>query len=250
MKTGAQLYTVRDYCKNENDYFDTMQKVADMGYEYAQLSGWGGFGAELVREGIDRSGVKIPLTHYNPAAVRDKTDEVIAFHKTIGAEYIGIGAMPGDYERTLEGVKKFCADFNPAAEKIKSAGMQFMYHNHAFEFEKFGELNMLEIIAEGIPFCGFVLDTYWVAFAGADPAAWLKKFAGRVDTIHFKDMKIINNNQMMCEVCEGNLNWNTIFAACKTAGVKYAFVEQDDCYGVSPFDCLKKSKINLTEAGF
>jgi sugar phosphate isomerase/epimerase len=252
MKIGAQLYTVRDYCQNADDFNETMRKVAAMGYEYAQLSGWAGFGADVVKEAIERTGVKIPLTHYNPAAIRDKTGEVIEFHKTVGAEYVGVGAMPGEYERSVSGIKKFCSDFNPAAEKLREAGMRFMYHNHAFEFEKFGipTRNMLEMIAEGIPSCGFVLDTYWAAFAGADPASWLFTFKGRVDTVHFKDMKIVNNTQCMCEILEGNLSWDVIFEACEYAGVKFAFIEQDECYGVSPFDCLKLSFDNLKEAGY
>jgi sugar phosphate isomerase/epimerase len=256
MKTGAQLYTVRDYCRSAEDFNITMDKIKDIGYEYAQLSGWnnahavGGFGADIVKEAVERTGVKIPLTHYNPSSVRDNVREVIDFHKTIGADYVGIGAMPGEYGRTPDGVKKFCEDFNPAAETLKSAGLNFMYHNHAFEFERFDGKNILEMIAEGIPSCGFVFDTYWAAAAGADPAAWLKTFGGRVGTIHFKDMKIIGNQQCMCEILEGNLNWPAIFDACEEAGVKFAFVEQDDCYGESPFDCLEKSYVNLKKAGF
>ncbi len=32
-----------------------------------------------------------------------------------------------------------------------------------------------------------------------------------------------------------------IISACGEAGVKYAMIEQDDCYGRDEFDCLKKS---------
>ena len=90
----------------------------------------------------------------------------------------------------------------------------------------------------------------------ADPAYYLRKFAGRVDTIHFKDMALIKipgeymQVQKMCEVLEGNLNWPEIFAACKDAGVKYTFVEQDDQYMEDPFECLKLSYNNLVKQGY
>ncbi|MDR2569543.1 MAG: hypothetical protein LBD23_04495 [Oscillospiraceae bacterium] len=43
---------------------------------------------------------------------------------------------------------------------------------------------------------------------------------------------------------EGNLNWPGIIDAAKFAGVKSAMVEQDDCYGTDPFDCLRTSYEN------
>ena len=39
MDIGAQLFTVRDYCKNLDDFAETLQKVADIGYSTVQVSG-------------------------------------------------------------------------------------------------------------------------------------------------------------------------------------------------------------------
>jgi hypothetical protein len=33
---------------------------------------------------------------------------------------------------------------------------------------------------------------------------------------------------------------------CKNGVTEYALVEQDDCYGASPFDCLKESYESLS----
>jgi sugar phosphate isomerase/epimerase len=52
----------------------------------------------------------------------------------------------------------------------------------------------------------------------------------------------------MCEVGCGELDWRAIFAACDKAGVKYAMVEQDDCYGDDPFECLRISYENIRGA--
>lgn len=45
----------------------------------------------------------------------------------------------------------------------------------------------------------------------------------------------------MAPVMEGNLNFSAIFHALEASNCKYMLVEQDDCYGESPFDCLKTS---------
>ena len=39
MKIGAQLYTVRDYCQNLDDFAVTLEKVAKIGYTAVQISG-------------------------------------------------------------------------------------------------------------------------------------------------------------------------------------------------------------------
>ena len=53
----------------------------------------------------------------------------------------------------------------------------------------------------------------------------------------------------MAPVGEGNINFDSVLNACKEAGTEYLLVEQDDCYGENPFDCLKKSYQNLKARG-
>ena len=45
-------------------------------------------------------------------------------------------------------------------------------------------------------------------------------------------------------VGKGNINFRDALAACVDAGVEYVAIEQDDCYGECPFDCLKTSREN------
>jgi sugar phosphate isomerase/epimerase len=247
---GAQFYTVREHCKTLDSLDASMAKVAAIGYKSVQISGIGDFSAADIRATADKHGLSIVITHTNPDMIRHRTDEVIENHKTLGAGYIGIGSMPGHYRGSADGVRGFIADYAPAVEKIKAAGMKFMYHNHSFEFERYGGQSVFDLLIEGFDpqAVGFTLDTYWIAHGGGDPAAWLRKLRGRIDTIHFKDLAIAAGKQQMAEVMEGNLNWSAIFDACAESGVKWAFVEQDDCYGRDPFECLRTSLSNLMKA--
>ena len=248
MKIGAQLYTVREFTQTAKDFAATIKKVADMGYEYVQVSAIGPIPAQEVADICKSNGVEIIITHTRPPErIINDIDAVIEEHRIMGANYIGIGSMPDEY-RSAEGIKRFIADFAPAAEKMHAAGMMFMYHNHDFEFEKFGGKLMMDYLVDDFPKMGFILDTYWVQAGGADPAAWLKKLAGRVPVIHFKDMAWAGGEQLMAPVMEGNLNWESIFMAAHAAGAKYAMVEQDNCYGADPFMCLKTSLDNLKGA--
>ena len=124
-----------------------------------------------------------------------------------------------------------------------------MYHNHHFEFIKMNGKTILESICEDFSpeELGITLDTFWVQMAGGDPAAWLEKLSGRVPCIHLKDMAYGNK---MAVIGEGNMNFDRIFEKAEKSGTEYMLVEQDDCYGENPFDCLKRSYDFLKSRGF
>ena len=248
MKIGAQLFTVREFTQTVQDFAQTIKKIADIGYKYVQISAIGAIPAQEVANICNDNGIGIVVTHTNPTRIKNETEAVIADHNIMGAKYVGIGAMPGDYERTVDGVRRFISDFMPAAELLQSAGMQLMYHNHDFEFEKYDGKRMIEYLQDEFKHIGFILDSYWVQAAGGDPSDWLTRLSGRVPVIHFKDMAWVQGRIRMAEVMEGNINWSALFAACKSAGVDYAMVEQDDCYGADPFECLRTSFNNLKKS--
>jgi len=243
MILGAQLYTVREFTQNEKDFAETIKKIADVGYTTVQVSAVGPIPTETVADILSSNGVSCIITHTNPVRIKEETDVVIKEHDILGADHIGIGMMPGEYCGSLDGVKRFVADYTPVSERIHAAGKKLMYHNHALEFEKFDGRLVMDHIAD-CPHIGFTLDTYWVQAGGGDPAAWLTKLSGRVPVIHFKDMAWFDGSFRMSEVMEGNLNWPAIIKAAEAAGVQHAMVEQDDCYGADPFECLKTSYNN------
>ena len=92
------------------------------------------------------------------------------------------------------------------------------------------------------------IDTYWVQYGGGDPSYWIEKFTGRITEIHFKDMGIIDNKQVMPPIGEGNLNWKEIVDACRKADVKYCLVEMDTST-IDPFEALKISLENMKSWG-
>ena len=53
----------------------------------------------------------------------------------------------------------------------------------------------------------------------------------------------------MAAIGDGNMNYPEILRACRGAGVKFAYVEQDHCYDDDPFDCLRRSYEYLKSFG-
>lgn len=71
----------------------------------------------------------------------------------------------------------------------KAEGIQLLYHNHDFEFVKLSGLYGLDFLYEAVPadVLATELDTCWVKVAGEDPAAYIRKYAGRCPVVHLKD---------------------------------------------------------------
>ncbi|MBE7050930.1 MAG: sugar phosphate isomerase/epimerase [Ruminococcaceae bacterium] len=249
-RIGAQYFTLRDFCKTLEDFDATCKKVSEIGYKLVQLSGIGNFEAKDIKAVLDKYGLEVICTHRMPNYYRDNLDKEIEFHKTIGAKICGIGCMPG-FKSEPEDLKKFIEDFKPIVKKLEENDLIFGYHNHEIEFTKIDGKYIFDIINEGIDSDNFkwILDVYWLAVAGIDPAKFIRKHSDRIACLHYKDLKIEKRERKMAEVGMGNLDWDDIIAASMESGALCALVEQDVCE-TDPFDCLKTSYDFLTKKGF
>ncbi len=247
MQLGAQFYTIREFCKTPEGIAESLKKVADIGYKTVQISGTCAFDAEWMRDELKKNDLKCVITHTKPEQIVGETEKVIEEHKTFGCNRIGIGF----YDVAKNGVQSFIDYYKDAAKLIKEKGMFLSYHNHDAEFMKTdGKLIIDHILDAFSPDeMGFTLDTYWVQSGGGDPIWWLNKLKGRTPCIHFKDMAFVEKERRMAVIGEGNMNFEGIIKAAIDNGVEYALVEQDNCYGEDPFDCLKRSYEYLKAQG-
>ena len=228
---AAQLYTLRDYLQTPDQIFETLKKVKDIGYNAVQVSGMGPVDSLQLKKMVDEVGLKICATHISYDSLKNNLDSVISDHKLWECEYIGLGAMPQQFRKSLDGYMEFLRNISQIAQSIAQSGLNFVYHNHKFEFEKFDSKTGIDFLFDKTDpeTFGFEIDTYWVQAGGADPVDWIKKVEGRMGIVHFKDMAIKEDQQIFAEIGEGNLDWTSIIKACRETGVKWYAVEQDVC---------------------
>ncbi len=252
MIIGAQGYTIRDYVKDKQGIIKSIERLSSIGFHALQLSAFGEFEPQFMKELCDKHDMEVAVTHSAPKRILEDTKKLIEEHKVLGCNRIGIGSMPEKYIGSLEGARAFIKDFTPAMDMLHYEGMKLHYHNHAFEFQKDnGTVPFDVLINESDPEkLSFILDTYWVQVSGRTVARQIERLSGRIEVCHLKDLSIINNEQRMAPVYEGNLCWEEIMPALEKAGVIFAMIEQDNCYGEDPFDCLSRSLNNIKKAGY
>ncbi len=230
---GIQLFTLRDYCTNPENFADTLKFVKSLGTDLVQISGVGRdepISAPAQKAALEASGTVCCLTHTPWKRIIEDTDAVIEEHKLIGCRCIGLGAPSEEYRGTKENVDNFLSLLEPALAKIKAAGMVFNYHNHDFELKELENgVRALDYLIENTDpeVFHFTPDVGWIDFAGCDPVEYLEKMKGRVDVCHFKDYKIVNGERKFVTLGEGEVDFDACYDACIRLEIPYIVYEQD-----------------------
>jgi sugar phosphate isomerase/epimerase len=233
---GLQLYSVRE--ELPKDYAGTLKKVAALGYRDVEAAGFYGHSAAEVKQAMSDAGLRCVSAHYSSDVLSKTLDDIIAFHKTLGAEYI-VCSYPGHKNPPAQGTEhtfsledwRFNAEqFNRWGKKVKAAGFRFGYHNHTPEF----------VVVDGVtPYdelmkltdptlVTFEMDCGWVVVGGGDPVALLKKYSNRVSMLHVKDFQPGVNPPHAAQLGHGRIDYRPIFAAASKAHIKHYFVEQEE----------------------
>lgn len=226
MKLGAQFYSIRDNTTTPEDLKKAFAKIKDIGYEIVQMSAICEIDPYLLKSYSDEYALPITCTHSPYDRIVNDTERLIEEHKIYGCPTIGLGYMPVEFHG--ENVHSFIEALKEPIKRIRAAGLNFAYHNHAFEFEKVGDKLIYDILIDELPELDFIIDTYWVKYAGYDVIEYIKKIgADRIKNVHLKDMKSEPKGDI-CPCGEGITEFAPIIALCDELGIVNALVEQDN----------------------
>jgi len=243
-KIGIGLFTLREQLTA--DVRATITNVAKIGYNQVEtyygypgkyeVKGFWGLEAKDFNQLLKENKLSSPSGHYNTTAFLTSGDDkllksYIEIANSIGQKYFVIPALPTDIRTngTLDDYKRIAGKFNIAGELCKDAGLKLAYHNHNFEFKDQGNgATGYQILLNETDrkLVGFELDIFWAVNAGLNPVDMFKKNPGRYKMFHVKDMDK-NDKSIFAEVGSGRIDFKSIFAETKLAGLEYIFTEQD-----------------------
>ena len=174
-------------------------------------------------------------------------------HAILGVKYC-VQPWIEEVDRNIESYKRMIGDWNEVGKIMKGVGIQFGYHNHNFEFVNidgvipYYDIFMPEMDADLIT---MELDMYWATKAGQDPVEMFKKYPGRFQLYHFKDMSeksapfFTVDKDDITSVGAGLIDFKRIYEAREMAGMKYLFVEDDNQGNGKPFEAINISIDNI-----
>ena len=251
---GLQLYSVRD--KINANMEETLDKLAQIGYNSLEAAGYNVndrtfYGMEPKAFADHVKSLGMPLNSSHTVFELDSAEVVCEDAAKAGVEYIIYPYLSDQFRQDLDGYKATAEKFNKMGEIAQKHGLRFGYHNHAFEFDKMdGQIPYDLLLAETDPsLVTFEMDLYWVTKGGYEPVEYFKKFPGRFELWHVKDMEK-SEDQFFAPVGRGRIDFERIFNEKETAGMKYLFVEQDRFRELDPFESVEISFNYLNTAKF
>ena len=252
---GIELYTVLDLLKK--DYEGTLAQLAKIGYkEVEPADPYNNMEPKQYKALLDKYGLKMYSTH-SGATAGPGLEKQLEGQALMGIKYTdvsapraaaGAGTRPTRPARTVESVKRSAEQMNKYGPIVKKFGMKILYHNHAGEFDLLeggGRTQYDVLLAETDPSLVVMqLDIGWAAVAGQDILQMFKKSPGRYELWHVKDAAgksldpkaTPSERQRAAKIVpmgEGDIDYKTIFANAKLAGMKYFVIEQDGAGRVS-----------------
>ena len=243
---GIQLYAVRDAL--QADPAATLRELRAIGYGEVETAGFAGLTARQFRKLLDEAGLGAPSAHlgFEPGNLGAAFDDAHA----LGARYaasgslralVGPDAPAGAHPpsgMTLDEAKRTAELANHIGEQARRVGLQYVYHNHDFEFadQGGGAIGYDLLLKETDPkLVKFEIDCGWMTLAGRDPRVYFAHYPHRLPIIHVKDFRPESAGPRPpdapahpgAELGHGMIDYRPILLAAEKAGLKHYFAEQE-----------------------
>lgn len=247
------LEFVGPYYYSSKEEIDTNFLIQQMG-----LKGYGyhGNSPKALKTFLDDLGLSAPSAHVSLESLEYNLEEAINAAHIIGHQYI---VCPFFLGPDMDAYKNLTESLNRIGAACSEANIQFLYHNHSFEF---GALNdqipMDYLLNQTHPeHVNFELDLFWTTIAGVNPLSYFDNYPGRFSILHLKDIKSLPQTpdtdwqtftqpekiqpimQQQVAVGTGAIDFKSILAHTEKAGTKHLLIESD--FPLAPLDFATES---------
>jgi sugar phosphate isomerase/epimerase len=266
---AIQLYSLRN--EAAADFFGTLAKVKEMGYDGVEFAGLFKHSAEEVRAKCEELGL-VPISAH--VALKEMLSDprgVLNTYREIGCKYVVVPYLVPEDRPEGSRFPEVIREIDMLCKVAKELGMTMLYHNHDFEFVKIDGKYALDILYDTIPadLLQTELDTCWVNVGGENPAEYILKYTGRAPVVHLKDF-VGGKSENMYEligikaekkaeettkfefrpVGYGVQDFPAILDSAEKAGAEWVVVEMDNpSMGLTPMECADKARAYLKSIG-
>jgi sugar phosphate isomerase/epimerase len=239
-RIGLELYSVRNAMKANPER--TLAAIRAIGYTDVELLwSFGNFGRtpNQVKATLDHEGLRAPSAHMDPETITKDWERSLDTAKLLGHQYLVVPSLPAEAEKSLDAWRVWADRFNTAGAAARKAGVWLAFHN---------EPTHMKLLDGKVPYDVFVerldpaavrlqLDVGNMLLGGADPMAYLARYADRYGSFHLKD--VTADGKRDTELGSGAFNFKKFLRAVKDVAHKPCFVEQE-----GPSDELASARID------
>jgi len=146
--------------------------------------------------------------------------------KRLGQKSLVLPLLTPDRFGSMTQVENNIALLQSAGQLCAEQDLMFGYHNHNWELAPIdGQIPLELMLQQTNPReVTFQLDAYWITKGGGDLFDYLRRFAGRFNSCHMKD---IDSQGDFADVGDGLIDFPRFTREALAVGAQYFFVERD-----------------------
>ena len=234
MTYGVQMFMVRKMA--EKDLAAAFQAIHAAGFDQVELYpiAYHQPAAQL-RKLLADTGLYAVSGHFDYTG----RDTSVEYAHALGLRYLVCPMLPEDQKLSLDGFKKAADWFSQWGQSSQKAGIQFVFHNHDYEFKPISGSNGWTVLMQGTDasLVKLELDLFWLLTAGQNPAEMLRRYASRTVLVHMKDrvagapgsfMVDAKATSYCTELGKGTTDWPALLRQARRQRIQYAYLDQDD----------------------
>ncbi|MCL2232479.1 MAG: sugar phosphate isomerase/epimerase [Treponema sp.] len=234
MNIYLQLWSIKE--EVTEDFARALELTEKAGYQGVEFAGYHGKTPEELKELLAQYHLKPVSTHVSLARLRQSLAEELQYAKKLGYKMI---VCPWADCKTEAEVIEDARFLESCAQEAAKDGIIVGYHNHDQEFKRFGGKYAMDIMLENMPTVQFQPDVFWIAYAGIDPADYIKPLAaaGRICAVHAKELAKEGTENVY--IGEGKIDFAAIAAICPPS--EYPYIVEQEEFSSDHFDGISKS---------
>lgn len=236
MDIGIQVSSLKPLLLTEEQVFSACRKMKAMGVHTLQLQ-WidPSVPIEAIARALEENGLHSVSVQDPSTAMIENSSYYTALNAATGGSWICASRIP-ENRKSPAGLDLFARELEELGKKLEKLGQKLCFHPISSDYTALPDRNAVEYLLEALPELQLCLDLYHLNRNCEDMPGFLRRYAGRVCMVHFKDSR----DGVLVPSGQGDTNWDGVVAACLETRVPYAFVEQET-WDRDPYDCLKEA---------
>ena len=236
MELGIQVSSLKPLLNTPEQVDQVFARMAQMGCRWVQLQ-WidPAVSPEDIAAALNRHGLRSVSVQDFCTSIREILEYYVNLNQRTGGRWLCVSRIPEEC-KSPQGLAEFARELEALNDKLSPLGQQVCFHPVSADFQAVPGLDAVEVLLKKLPWMPLCLDLYHLNRCCGDMPGYIRRHAGRICMVHFKDSR----DGRLVPAGQGDTPWEGVAHACRDAGVEYAFVEQETWDG-DPFQCLQEA---------
>lgn len=236
MKIGIQVSSLKPLLMNEEQVRAAFARMAELGCGVVQLQ-WidPSVPLEVIAEAVRAHGMECVGTQDFYQQVKENEKYYVNLNTLTGGKWLCVSRIPEEH-KSGAGLPRFVEELRQMQKRLDEKGQKLCFHPVTADFTAVPGMDAVTWLLDAMPELDLCLDLYHLNRNCPDMPGFIRKYAGRICMVHFKDGK----GDDLVPAGQGDTNWDGVVRACLDAGVPYGFAEQER-WDRDPYACLKEA---------